>query len=100
MAYAADFTKYVYDVDNPQDGLAFDKQSEIRTGDVIMLSTGGGFHWCVILDRQGDTFRTAEGNYGGSKVNIGVDQYIYDKGSGNFQNNYGSVFYKGYHYSN
>ena len=69
-AYAADFTKYVFDKPSQRSGSLFTNPSEIRSGDVIW--TGG--HWFVILYRNGNQLTTAEGNCD-SKVRISSTAY-------------------------
>lgn len=62
-AYAADFVAYVYGSTSAawtsSDFTKFTDLNEIRAGDIIHTSN----HWFVVLERNGDTFRTAEGNF-------------------------------------
>ena len=62
-AYAADFVAYVYGSTNAawtsSDFTKFTNLNEIRAGDIIHTSN----HWFVVLERNGNTFRTAEGNF-------------------------------------
>ena len=62
-AYAADFAAYVYGSTSAawtsSDFTKFTDLNEIRAGDIIHTSN----HWFVVLERNGDTFRTAEGNF-------------------------------------
>ncbi len=62
-AYAADFAAYVYgstkDAWHTSDFTKFTNLNDIRKGDIIHITT----HWFVVLDRIGDTFYTAEGNF-------------------------------------
>lgn len=57
-AYTADFAAYVYDAYNQSSGTPFYDVSDIQTGDIIHT----GHHWFVVVERDGDTLRTAEGN--------------------------------------
>lgn len=57
-AYTADFAKYVYAKNSPKAGTAFYKTSQIRANDIIHVSG----HWLVVLSRNGNTLKTAEGN--------------------------------------
>lgn len=65
-AYAADFVKYVFNNNSPRGGRAFSNPSEIKAGDVIYVT--GTDHWFVVLERNGNTLKTAEGNWGGKVV--------------------------------
>lgn len=64
-AYAADFAAYVYGSTSAawtgSDFTRFDNLNEIRAGDIIYI-TG---HWFVVLERSGNTLRTAEGSFSG-----------------------------------
>lgn len=65
-AYAADFVKYVFGKSSPRGGSAFYSASQIKAGDVIIVS--GSTHWLVVLERNGNRLKTAEGNWGGKVV--------------------------------
>lgn len=62
-AYAADFAAYVYGSTSAawtsSDFTKYTDLNEIRAGDIIHTSN----HWFVVLERNGNTFRTAEGNF-------------------------------------
>ena len=62
-AYAADFVAYVYGSKSAawtsSDFTKYTKLDEIRAGDIIYI-TG---HWFVVLERNGNTLRTTEGNF-------------------------------------
>lgn len=65
-AYAADFAKYVFGKAAPTSGTKFTNPKEIKAGDVIKVT--GSQHWFVILERNGQNLKTAEGNWGGKVV--------------------------------
>jgi len=65
-AYAADFVKYVFGKASPRGGSAFYSASGIKAGDVIIVS--GSTHWFVVLERNGNRLKTAEGNWSGKVV--------------------------------
>ena len=68
-AYAADFEYYVYGTTGWK-GTAFYDPNSISSGNILYIITpNGGGHWIVVLERNGTTLYTAEGNYA-SKVNI------------------------------
>ncbi|MGN1191363.1 MAG: hypothetical protein ACI4S0_01715 [Dorea sp.] len=93
-AYAADFVKYVFNKNSPRGGSIFYNPSEIKAGDVIYVS--GSSHWFVVLERNGNQLKTAEGNWG-SKVVIGYSYSV----SGNTLMRNGSkfrTFQYGYHF--
>lgn len=71
-AYAADFAKYVFNNNSPRGGVRFSNPSEIRSGDILYVS--GSSHWIVVLERNGNSLRTAEGNWG-NKVVISSTAY-------------------------
>lgn len=57
-AYTADFAAYVYGASNQSSGEPYYSVSDVRTGDIIHT----GHHWFVVVERDGDQLRTAEGN--------------------------------------
>lgn len=57
-AYTADFAAYVYGAPNQCSGEPYYSVSEVRTGDIIHT----GHHWFVVVERDGNQLRTAEGN--------------------------------------
>lgn len=65
-AYAADFTKYVFGKSAPTNNSSFTNPKDIRAGDVIKVT--GSQHWFVVLERNGQSLKTAEGNWGGKVV--------------------------------
>lgn len=65
-AYTADFAKYVFGKKAPTAGTKFTSPKDIRAGDVIKVT--GSQHWFVVLERNGQTLKTAEGNWGGKVV--------------------------------
>ncbi|MBQ8526266.1 MAG: Ig domain-containing protein [Clostridia bacterium] len=94
-AYAADFVKYVFGKSSPRSGSAFYSASAIRAGDIIQVT--GSQHWLVVLERSGNTLKTAEGNWGGRVV---VSNGTYTVKNGQLYRN-GSkfrTFSVGYHY--
>ena len=78
-AYAADFEYYVYGTKGWK-GSSFTNPNEIKSGDILYITnTSGGEHWIVVLERDGNTLYTAEGNYA-DKVYIGTDHYRISEG--------------------
>lgn len=65
-AYAADFAKYVFGKASPTSGTKFTNPKDIKAGDVIKVT--GSQHWFVVLERNGQNLKTAEGNWGGKVV--------------------------------
>lgn len=93
-AYACDFTKYMYGVDNYEWGTYYASTSQIQTGDVVRA----GGHSFVVLERNGNYLRTAEGNYGG-RVRVADPGYeITSEGLLQLGANRLLAFYKGYHF--
>lgn len=64
-AYAADFVKFVFGKSSPRAGSRFTSTGSVRAGDVLHLSPN---HWIVVLSRNGNSLRTAEGNASGKVV--------------------------------
>ncbi len=67
-AYAADFVAYVYGENRAWHSSSFQKYtgvSNVKTGDVIWT----GRHYIAVLERNGNTLYTAEGNWG-SKTRV------------------------------
>lgn len=97
FAYTADFVKYMFGREKPQDGNLFINASEIRAGDVVYADDTP--HYIVVLSRSGNKLRTAEGNWGG-KVRISDSAY-YISGSKVLCNNWSGFYYnKAYHQVN
>jgi uncharacterized protein YjdB len=94
-AYAADFVKYVFGKSSPRSGRAFYSASQIKAGDVVRVSNSQ--HWFVVLERNGNTLKTAEGNWGGRVV---VSNGTYTIVNGQlYRNGYKfRTFSVGYHY--
>ncbi|MBE7039091.1 MAG: hypothetical protein E7404_09355 [Ruminococcaceae bacterium] len=65
-AYAADFAKYVFGKKSPTSGTKFTNPKDIKSGDVIKVT--GSQHWFVVLERNGQKLKTAEGNWNGKVV--------------------------------
>lgn len=57
-AYVTDFVKYIFDKNNFNTGVKFDKASEIRSGDVIRIEG----HYIAIAHRKGNKLVVADGN--------------------------------------
>lgn len=94
-AYAADFVKTVFGKNSPRSGTAFYNPSEIKAGDVLVIT--GTAHWIVVISRDGNSLKTAEGNWGGKVV---VSEGTYTVNNGVLCRN-GSpfrTFSVGYHY--
>ncbi len=92
-AYAGDFAKYCFNVDNPRYGEEFHNINEVRAGDVIHVGYNENGHWFVILKRSGNSLYTAEGNYNGV-VRIG---WYYSISGDRFSSD-GRHFDVGYHF--
>ena len=76
-AYAMDFAKFVYGIDGVRvAGEEYKDVEEIRAGDIVHVSPE---HWFVVLERNGDQLKTAEGSWG-SKVQVGYSCYKIDDG--------------------
>ena len=74
-AYACDYSKYMYGLNQASLGTAFDNRngiSELRSGDVVKINNTP--HYIIILYRNGDKLTTAEGN-ASQKVRIGDSYY-------------------------
>ena len=67
-AYAADFAAYVFGKDSPRSGTEFRSLSQVRAGDILVLS--GPPHWIVVLSRNGNILTTTEGNWMGKVVAV------------------------------
>ena len=67
-AYAADFVAYVFGKDSPRSGTEFRSLSQVRAGDLLVLS--GPPHWIVVLSRNGNILTTTEGNWMGKVVAV------------------------------
>ena len=65
-AYAVDFCKYVFDKNSYTAGRKFTNPNDIKAGDVIKVTNSQ--HWFVVIDRNGNKLKTAEGNWGGKVV--------------------------------
>ncbi|MBQ7661135.1 MAG: leucine-rich repeat domain-containing protein, partial [Clostridia bacterium] len=62
-AYAADFEYYMYGTKGWA-GTAFTSAESITSGSILHINTpSGGEHWLVVLERDGSTLYTAEGNF-------------------------------------
>ncbi len=73
-AYTADFAKVVFGKSSQSSGTAFKNVREIRAGDIIYVNSDGKPHWFVVLDRNGSSLITAEGNWQ-DKVVISSNTY-------------------------
>ncbi len=65
-AYAVDFCKYVFGKNSYSSGKKFTNPKEIKAGDVIKVTNSQ--HWFVVLERNGNKLKTAEGNWDGKVV--------------------------------
>lgn len=99
-AYAADFVAYVYGSATAAwtaSGFTkFTNLNEIRVGDVIHI-TG---HWFVVIERNGDNFKTVEGNVD-DKVRVSSDAWGIKNGKIHHLKASSSehTFEYGYHYN-
>lgn len=96
MAYAADFSKYYFNIDNPEKGTLYKNQKDIKSGDVIHLNNNYGGHYVVIIDKEGDSLLTAEGNVNG-KIRIGWNYYWLNHDE-LWCNDFNTTFDKGWHF--
>ena len=71
-AYTADFCKYVFGKSSYRSGKKFSSPKDIKAGDVIKVT--GPEHWFVVLERNGNKLKTAEGNWSG-KVLVSSSTY-------------------------
>lgn len=97
-AYAADFQKYVYGTQGWSKS-TFYNVSEIKAGDILHIQCDQGEHWIVILNRNGNTLYTAEGNFGSIVV---VSNSRYTISGNNLYNTYAKRNYNlttGYHFN-
>ena len=79
FAYGCDFSKYMFDINNFQDGETFGSASQIRAGDVIIIKPQ---HVFCVLGRDGNTLYTAEGATGnGTVAHVGTDRFYLSNGS-------------------
>ena len=67
-AYTADYVKVVFGKDSPRSGSQYSRASDMREGDVVVMSPQ---HWFIVISRNGNTIKVAEGNYD-SRVHIGT----------------------------
>ncbi len=65
-AYAADFAKYVFGKSTPVSGTKFTNPKDIKAGDVIKVLNKQ--HWFVVISRNGNSLKVAEGNWDGKVV--------------------------------
>lgn len=96
-AYAADFVKEVFGKNSPRSGKAFYSPNEIKDGDILVGAVNSSSHWIVVISRNGNQLRTAEGNWGGKVV---VSNSAYTIQNGKLCRNGKAVtsFAVGYHY--
>ena len=71
FAYVADLIKYIFGIDNPRAGKRFTSINSISSGCVLHLSPT---HWIYVIDRNGNSLYTAEGN-ASSKICIKNGKY-------------------------
>lgn len=97
-AYCADYAKYVYGKDSPTQGSKYTSAGSIKANDVIHVNN----HWMVVLARNGNSLKVAEGNCvvnGKAIVRVSSDTWTI---SGNaVKNKWESSargFIAGYHY--
>ncbi len=98
-AYAADFAAYVYGeygtVRYSKYFTHFTSAADIRTGDIISIPG----HWFVVLERNGNSIRAAEGNVSGKWARI-TNKYRIDNGQlFDEWNNRFTYIEAGYHYN-
>ena len=100
-AYAADFVKYVFDVNYISNGKRFTDATEIREGDVLHFeSDAGESHWIAIISVNGTDAMYCDGN-SGDHVTVGDWVEIHDTktvyGITSITGNY-MIFKEGYHF--
>ena len=65
-AYAVDFCKYVFNKDSYRSGKKFTNPKDIKAGDIIKVTNSQ--HWLVVISRDGNSLKVAEGNWEGKVV--------------------------------
>ena len=95
-AYCADYVKYCYGINNPRSGEVFYDINETRAGDIITVGnqSDGTGHWMVVIERNGNSLKVAEGNFNYTQVRVGWNYTI----SGNKLAEDSRNFTAGYHY--
>lgn len=63
-AYCADFVKYVFGKTDIRSGKKYTSTKDIKANDVLHVGGGEG-HWLVVLSRNGNSLKVAEGNVSG-----------------------------------
>lgn len=74
-AYAADFCKYVYGENSPNNHIVNTSISNIKNGDVLYFSCTNPVHYIVVLQRNGNQLITAEGNVNSGRVMVSNCKY-------------------------
>jgi hypothetical protein len=102
IAYAYDFTNYMYGYERGADGECYTSVSEIRTGDIVFIEAGycsnNYGHAFVVLDRTGNSLYTAEGYHEEQKVRIGRANYYIQNGKLYDKNGTELSMDNGYHF--
>ena len=99
-AYVADFTWKVYGISCPSAGAAYKVPAEISKGDILHFHNGKSEHWIAVLNRDGNTLYTAEGNVG-NKVLVSSSRYFMNNDTlwgNNEEGSHQCTFWEGYHY--
>ncbi len=94
-AYAADFVKYVFGKNSPTSGTSFKNPGDIRAGDVIKVTNTQ--HWFVVISRNGNSLKVAEGNWDG-KVVVSNGTYTIEKNTLYRNGKKFRTFSAGYHF--
>lgn len=66
-AYCADFVKYVFGKTDIRSGKKYTSTGNIKANDVLHVGGGDG-HWLVVLSKNGNSLKVAEGNVSGIKA--------------------------------
>ncbi|MBR3057820.1 MAG: DUF4214 domain-containing protein [Clostridiales bacterium] len=99
-SYCVDYVFYCFQAAGWSTGELFTSTDEIRRGDVLHVSAGeSGNHWVVVLERDGNKLKTAEGNWS-DKVRIGWNYTIVGNSISNTGSNYTYIrqLVEGFHY--
>lgn len=93
-AYTSDFAAYVWGKSSFRDGIKYSGTANIKAGDIIYVTketnTSFNQHWFVVLERNGNTLKTAEGNCS-YKVRISSTAYTVSGIAGSY------TTFTGYH---
>lgn len=102
-AYCADFVKYVFGKTDIRSGKKYTSTGNIKANDVLHVGGGDG-HWLVVLSKNGNSLKVAEGNVSGIKAGkncVHVSDGKWTVTGNSLKNRYESFkrpLLEGYHY--